>query len=219
MSLPTSLKGIRRRNRLIGLFPFLARFNELRWILKHASLWRREGWQSAPAPFFVRRAMILAEARAIGAEVLVETGTLYGDTPWHFRHTFQSIHTIEVEPNLARLARERFQSQPHIRVWEGDSAALLGEVCSTIDKPCVIYLDGHYSHGITGMGEEECPVMSELRHMFGTLRRPFRIVIDDARLFGTNPAYPTLKALADFLAKNGWNPSIAVDNDAILIRP
>jgi hypothetical protein len=79
--------------------------------------------------------MILAEARAIGAEVFVETGTLYGDTPWHFRQTFRNIHTIEVEPNLAQIARERFSSQPHIRVWEGDSASLLEEVCRAVEKP------------------------------------------------------------------------------------
>ncbi|MCW1926331.1 hypothetical protein OKA05_27500 [Luteolibacter arcticus] len=219
MSLPTSLKGIRWRNRLIGVFPFLAKLNERRWILKYADIWRKQGWQSEPAPFFVRRAMILAEARAINAQVFVETGTLYGDTPWHFRHTFQNIHTIEVEPNLAQLARERFHKQPHIRVWEGDSASLLAEVCQGIEKPCVIYLDGHYSHGITGMGEDECPAISELRNIFETLRHPFRIVIDDARLFGTNPAYPSIKAIEDFLAKNGWSAAITVENDAILIRP
>ena len=195
MSLPTSLKGIRRRNRLISTFPFLGKLNELRWILKYADVWREQGWQSEPAPFFVRRAMILAEARAIGAEIFIETGTLYGDTPWHFRKTFRAIHTIEVEPNLAQIARERFHRHRHIRVWQGDSSSLLAEICRDIDKPCVLYLDGHYSHGITGMGEDECPVLNELRHVFGQLRHPFRIVIDDARLFGSNPAYPSIEVI------------------------
>jgi hypothetical protein len=69
------------------------------------------------------------------------------------------------------------------------------------------------------MGEDECPALSELKHVFEQLRQPFRIVIDDARLFGTNPAYPSISTIADFLAKHGWNPSITVENDAILIRP
>lgn len=219
MALPKSLERARWRNRLIGWLPFVADLNEARWIRNYARQWRERGWTCEPAPFFVRRAMILAEARAIGARALVETGTLFGDTPWHFRNTFAAIHTIEVDAELAALARERFRKWPHIRVLEGDSAAELPALCRGLKEACVIYLDGHYSHGITSMGDEECPVLKELRGIFENLGEPFRIVIDDARLFGTHPAYPAPEIIRRFLEDNGWNSRITIENDAILIRP
>jgi hypothetical protein len=219
MALPTSIARVRARSSLISILPILADLNELRWLWKCARRWRTDGWLCAPAPFFVRRAMILAEARRIGAGVFIETGTLYGDTPWHFRRTFKRIFTIEVEPNLAQIARERFRKWPGIQVVEGDSATELAGICQQIDEPCVVYLDGHYSHGITGMGNEECPVLAEVLTLFNHLKHPFGIVIDDARLFGTDPAYPTVESLERFLMGHEWHCSLRIENDAIIIRP
>lgn len=207
---------IRIRNRLISLFPWITRVSEARRLFAAASRWRREGW-SAPPPFFVRRAMLLAEARAMAAEVFVETGTFLGDTTWAFRREFQQLHTIEVEATLAQLARERFSGDPRIEVIEGDSSQVLADLCERISGPCLFYLDGHYSGGITGMGDEECPILRELDEIFTRTRVKFRIVIDDARLFGTDPAYPTIEALKAHLLERDRSLVIRVENDAILI--
>ncbi len=204
------------RNRMISLFPWVTRITETRRLLSAAGQWRTTGWTSPP-PFFVRRAMLLAEARAIGAEVFVETGTFLGDTTWAFRNVFRSIHTIEVEPSLADLARKRFSKHPHIEVIEGDSSRVLGGLCGRIDGPCLFYLDGHYSGGITGMGNVECPILAEIDAIFERTRSPFRIVVDDARLFGSDPAYPTLEVFLRHV--QGHDPSfeMRVENDAILL--
>lgn len=185
-------------------------------MLSAAGQWGKEGW-TVPPPYFVRRAMLLGEAQALDAKVFVETGTFLGDTTWAFKKRFANIHTIEVEPSLAALARERFRSHPQVEVIEGDSSRVLAELCSRIEAPCLFYLDGHYSGGITGMGDTECPILAELDAIFDHLKRPLRIVIDDARLFGTDPAYPTMSELRGHLL--GRNPSleIRVENDAILI--
>jgi hypothetical protein len=211
-----ALQSIRLRNRLIACFPWLSALGEIRQLHKAARRWRGDGW-FVPVPHFVRRAMLVSHARAIDAGIFVETGTYKGGTTWCLLGTFRRMVTIEVVAELASLAKERFRGHPEVMVIEGDSATVLPDVCRTLDEPCLFYLDGHYSGGITGMGETECPVIEELRVIFTLTRVPFRIVIDDARLFGSNPAYPSIQTLADFVNSHRPMMQVRVENDAILI--
>lgn len=211
-----SHRKIRWKHRLLARFPILRRMGDTVRLLEAARGWQREGW-TAPPPYFVRRAMLLAEARACGAQCFVETGTFLGDTSWALAKEFRQVFTIEVEPSLAALARERFRRMPGVTVVEGDSALLLPELCRSLDGACLFYLDGHYSGGITGMGTEECPILAELQAIFDHVAHPFRIVIDDARLFGTSPAYPTLERIDAFLRERAPERRMRVENDAIVI--
>lgn len=204
------------RNKLISVFPFLPRISEMIWLWKESSLWKKSGWQTPPI-YSIRRAMILSEAIRIDAKALVETGTFLGDTSWHFRNTFSRIHTIEVEPKLADLARRRFANASTVSSHEGDSSILLATICEDIATPCLFFLDGHYSGGVTGLSEKECPVIEELDAIFANMRFPFSILIDDARLFGTHGNYPDLDQIRECLVRNGSAHSIRVENDAILL--
>ncbi len=207
---------VKWRNRLIARFPVINRLSEFRHFVRMSGIWRTTGWTSPP-PYFVKRAALLAEARAVDAKTMVETGTFFGDTTWHFRNSFERIHTIEIQPELAALARERFRKFSSISVHEGDSASLLAGLCETMKTTCIFYLDGHYSGGSTGMGEKECPVIEELDAIFSTMNHKFRIVIDDARLFGTHPAYPRLDEIQSFLISRNNCMTMRVENDAIVI--
>lgn len=211
------LDRIRNKNRLVAAFPWLSRLGEMRQLISAAARWRNEGW-FVPAPHFVRRAMLLSHARAVSAEIFVETGTYKGGTTWCLLREFRRILTIEVVPALASLAKERFRKFPHVTVIEGDSAGVLPDLCAKLDAPCLFYLDGHYSGGVTGMGAEECPVIRELDAIFTHARVPFRIVIDDARLFGSDPAYPDLQTVSDVVIKHRPSMRVRVENDAILIH-
>jgi hypothetical protein len=204
------------RNRIIAAVPVLTEWLALRRAWKALKIWKSVGWVSPP-PYFIRLAMLESEARAIGAECFIETGTFRGDTIWHFRNRFRRISTIEVQADLARLACQRFKKYPHIELTHGDSSKELQKVSAKIDGPCLVFLDGHYSSGITGFGEKECPVIEELQALFTHLKHPFRIVIDDAREFGRDPAYPKLDVIAEFLRSQRSNWKMKVENDAILI--
>ncbi|MEI8342640.1 MAG: hypothetical protein WCH43_14045 [Verrucomicrobiota bacterium] len=206
----------RWKNRLISAAPWISQVSELARLVQAAGAWRRKGW-TAPPPYFVRRAMLRSEALAIGAEVFIETGTFLGDTTWGLMRDFRTIYTLEVEPTLAALARERFRKCPSVTLVEGDSSLLLPEICAKVDAPCLFYLDGHYSGGITGMGSKECPILEELHAIFTHTTQPFRIVIDDARLFGTDPFYPDLETLGKLLSDHGRSMQLRIENDAILI--
>ncbi len=211
-----SMDRIRTGNRFVAMFPWLGRIREMSQLISAAARWRRDGW-FVPVPHFIRRAMLLSHARAASAEIFVETGTYKGGTTWCLLGEFRRIQTIEVVPGLASLAKERFRKFSHVTVIEGDSATVLPGICSKLDGPCLFYLDGHYSGGITGMGSEECPVIRELEAVFTHTRVPYRIVIDDARLFGSDPAYPDLQTVTDLVKKHRQSMQVRVENDAILI--
>ena len=207
---------IQIRNHLIERVPGLSRV--LLWRRGWMALrdWSRDGWASPP-PHFVRLAMIESEARAIGAECFIETGTFRGDTTWHFRNRFRRIASIEIQHELAALARRRFKAYPHICIIAGDSSTELATACSDMDGACLVFLDGHYSSGFTGCGAKECPVIEELQLLFTHLKHAFRVVIDDARLFGVDPSYPKPDVIEEFLAGQPGNWRMRSENDAYVI--
>ena len=206
------------RNRLTALLPGLAEAYQNYCCWRHLKSWRRSGW-SVPLPALIKRSIIKAEARRFRAEILVETGTYLGDTPWFFRRDFRRIYSVEIEPRLAALARRRFKSWPNVTIIEDDSADVLTSLVPQLDGRTLFWLDGHYSADITGRGKADCPIWGELTAIFDGLRSPFSILIDDARLFGTDPSYPTIPALSAFLLERRPDFRFKVENDIIFFSP
>ena len=211
-------RAIRRRNRLMALFPWVENLLEWRQCLIASARWRRSGW-FAPVPYFVRRAHLLTLGKQIGATTVIETGTYRGDTTLFLARHFPTVHTIEVEHNLAALARERFADKPGITLWQGDSPTVLAKLMADAGGPLLVYLDGHDSGGVTGKGTESCPVMSELECIREGKLEKIIIVIDDARLFGLDPAYPTLSQIRQFAEKHMPDFTVRTELDAIIIEP
>ena len=170
-----------------------------------------------PLPPFMKRSILLRFALDNGCSTFVETGTQYGDTPWLLRDRFQSIYTIELSARLAGIARDRFRKYPHIQVVEGDSGEKLASLLPTLKSKTLFWLDGHYSAGVTAQGELDCPIYAELQSIFDKCPVPFVVLIDDARCFGTEKDYPTIRELKDFIAKKTTSAEVAVTNDIISI--
>jgi len=210
-------RWIRNRNRLLGIAPWLERISEWRHLLRAGARWRTEGCFS-PAPHFIRRAQLLQAGRRIGAETAVETGTYRGDMTAFLAKHFRETHTIEVVPALADLARERFRRHPAITVWDGDSSDVLRSVHPLVKGPVLFYLDGHDSGGITGKGLKSCPVREELHLIYGLFEGKISVVIDDARLFGTDPDYPTVRDVVGWMEQLRPHATVMVENDAIVIE-
>lgn len=204
------------RNKVTSLCPAWAEFKEHIKFVRYARKWRKNGWK-APFPCLIKRSILKAAADRFGATVFVETGTFLADTPWFFRDHFAQIFTIEVQPDYAALAAKRFEKLPHIQVLEGDSSIRLKEIVPQLDGRCLYWLDGHYSSGTTGSGKDECPIWLELDTIFDLSKAPFYIMIDDARCFGEDPAYPSLSDLNDYLERRTTNATITIENDIIHI--
>ena len=162
--------------------------------------------------------MIKAEANRIGAEFLVETGTYLGDTVWYMRNDCAKIYSIEIQPDLAELARKRFKHLEHVDIITGDSSVELMKLIPDLNKPVLFWLDGHYSGGITGSGREECPLMSELAAI-RSAKTILSIMIDDARCFGTEHGYPKLQEVLDYADNQFPEHRCRVENDVVFVVP
>jgi len=207
----------RLRNRLVSMWPWLAelmlyaRFGALMFVR------RKQGWLLPPLSL-VKRSMLRREAIRLQANTFVETGTYLGDTTWYLRTDFKRLISIEVEANLAAIARDRFSGHPHISIVEGDSGTQLSVVVPTISPPVLFWLDGHYSAGITGRGNSDCPIWEELAAISGRTNLRCSIFIDDARCFGSDSAYPTISEMQKWCHEHLPRQSFSVENDIIIMR-
>lgn len=212
-------RTIRLRNRICALFPWAVAFLErLRIAFHYLPSLFREG-QTLPLPYLLKRGIIARFALRSGSKLLVETGTYLGDTPWQLRHLFQHVWSVEVHPPLAELARDRFQKEPKVTIVKADSRHALKDIVPQLDAPVLYWLDGHYSGGITGMGEAVCPIFAELDIVFAETKPSFAVLIDDARLFGQEDGYPSLQELKDYLDRLPQPPFVWMESDILFLVP
>lgn len=199
--------------------PLQSAVSRLDFCVRHLPQLARRGW-SAPMPPLLKRAFLRGIARDAEARNFVETGTYLGDTTWEYRNDFDRIDSIEVEPYLHEQAARRFRGFNHITIHRGDSSVVLPEIIPSLRGKTLYWIDGHYSAGITGAGKSHCPVFAEIQAIFTLSRDPCVIVIDDARCFGTDPAYPRIDDVRSQVAQlSNGRAALAVENDMIVIRP
>ena len=210
MSLFVKLQYLVRPTPAHGLLgPMLEQFARWEWALT----------RRPPAPGSVKLLELRRYAQEYQLPVLVETGTFLGDTVQALHGQFREIHTIELAPALAERARLRFAALPHIHVHEGDSGQLLPALARSLAEPALFWLDGHYSGGQTARADQDTPVRAELQSLLTSRSQADVILIDDARLFGTDPAYPSLAEVAETVRTHGAGRTHSVQDDIIRIVP
>lgn len=179
--------------------------------------WEARG-KPAPPPHIVKQRAIKRYAQKFNLKVLVETGTYLGDMVAAMKDDFDHVYSIELSEELYAKAQQRFAGQRKITLILGDSGAELGRLVANLKQPALFWLDGHYSGGITAQGGKDTPIYEELAHIFSS-KESHVILIDDARLFGTEPAYPTIEALSAFILMHKPDAKIVVEDDGISITP
>ncbi|MGH2809027.1 MAG: hypothetical protein ACRDKT_17320, partial [Actinomycetota bacterium] len=182
------------------------------WLAGKLAARRWDGTPPAPPP--IKQMVVKSYGRDTGTRTLVETGTFRGEMVAAARWWFKEIHTIELEPVFAEMARRRFRWSRGIHVHEGDSATILPKVIESLTGPAVFWLDAHFSEGGTARGEKETPIEDELSLL---LSHPSArvVLIDDARLFGHGD-YPPLARVEDLARAAGRSMEIDVDIIRIL---
>lgn len=143
----------------------------------------------------------------------IETGTAGGVTVASALEVgFERVVSIELNHGFYRMAAQRHLWDPRVRILYGDSAQLLPDVLHVLQEPAVFLLDAHYTGGaedVRGAGGDT-PVADELNHV---LRHPLGhfVMVDDARLFGVDPAYPTISAVEATAKSAGYSMDIQDD--------
>ncbi|MDX6612604.1 MAG: hypothetical protein QOD75_1790, partial [Blastocatellia bacterium] len=161
--------------------------------------WEQQG-KPDPAPHIVKERVLKEYASRFNPRVLIETGTYLGDMVHATRKTFDRIFSLEFDPTLCKSAQERFAGDKHISILQGDSGELLKELLPSINQPCLFWLDGHYSGGVTGKATLETPIRKELDHILNHPVAGHVILIDDARCFTGYNDYPTVDELRETVA-------------------
>ena len=179
--------------------------------------WESNG-RPSPPPHIVKQKAIEQYRQRYGLNNFVETGTYLGDMVEAMRERFQTIYSVELSKKLHRRVSRQFKQYKHIHLLQGDSADRLKEIVSQLTSPAIFWLDGHYSGGMTAMGEKECPVREELAAIF-TSDLSHVILIDDARLFNGTHDYPDMSELAAIVQKTGRSYTIETTDDIIRVTP
>ena len=180
--------------------------------------WRKAG-SVIPPPHAFKQAVLRQYARRYRLAILVETGTYQGEMVHSMSYAFRRVYSIELSDDLFERARSRFSSQAHIELIHGDSAQMLPSVLNRLTEPALFWLDGHYSGGETARSAEDTPILAELDQILTAAEIGHVIVIDDARCFGADPAYPTLETLKEFVRARRPSCRYEVSGDSIRITP
>lgn len=141
----------------------------------------------------------------------IETGTYMGDSADVLHRVFGRCITIEKSPTLAEQATIRFEGVPGVSVLQGSSRERLGEALEAVHIPPFVWLDAHWSGGITAGSDDPCPVLDEVRGVAARFPAAAVVLVDDARIFGAadpddqvNSGWPSLLDVLMVLREAGW---------------
>lgn len=185
---------------------------------REIAAWEARG-RPFPPPHAFKRRVLENCAERYGLEIMVETGTFLGDMVADLVGRFEKVYSIELRLTLYRRAVRRFRKYPRVHILFGNSASVLAGLMREIDRPALFWLDGHYSGALTAGGNRPAPVLEELRHITGARDHGHVIVIDDARNFGSDPAYPRLEELVGFIRARRPEAVISTGDDMVMITP
>lgn len=178
--------------------------------------WRRRGF-AMPAPQDVKWAVLARYGIADGA--WVETGTYLGDTTEVLARKARHVWSIEPEPTLAADAASRFAADSKVTIVNGTSEEMLEDVLDQVsDGPISLWLDGHYSAGVTFKGESDTPIQMELElveRRMANWSSSVVVLVDDVRCFDPSDplfaGYPPREWLVEWAVRNGMTWTIEHD--------
>ena len=116
----------------------------------------------------------------------IETGTFYGETITNMEPYFNILYTIEFNEMYYEREKNKYKGTK-INFLLGDSSIIFETLLPAIEEPVIFFLDGHWCSGNSGKSVKDCPLDEEITHINNLFKNEAIIIIDDYRLFGTNP--------------------------------
>ncbi len=150
-------------------------------------------------------------AKKVGANCLIETGTFLGVTTARCARIFDTVLTVELDPQLAARARKFLAKYANVTVYQGDAVCRLPEMLTHIGaRKTVVFLDGHFSGGNTARGAVPEPAIAELAILGKHADRIGAIIIDDFRSFGVDDGFPTKAELLAAAERHFPHPAFSI---------
>ena len=170
-----------------------------------------QGQFRSPAPNIVKWSLM---ERWGGNAIWIETGTYLGETTMKLAQGNQFVISIEPEISLFINAERKFRNAKNVVLLNGTSELKLLEAINLAkekdEEDISFWLDGHFSEGLTYLGDTDSPIVFELNMIATELSDCARltILIDDVRSFSaTNRVvrgYPSLTYLVEYADTNRW---------------
>ena len=172
-----------------------------------------------PSPPHLKRRTVLEFAHEQKFQAFIETGTYRGDMLARvLRKTLiDEIFSVELDNDLATEAQFRFRNKASIKISIGDSGEFLWKNCRTLPEPALFWLDGHFSGGVTALGDTTTPIFAELQAIDSCKRKTDVILVDDIRLFNGKDGYPMLEELIDVIHRLNPDWHCLVQGDILKI--
>lgn len=179
--------------------------------------WIKNG-KPFPPPHVVKQNTIKEYGNTYAIKTLVETGTYLGEMVEAQLPNFKEIYSIELSEKLYRKASRKFKNHTNVHLLQGDSGKVMRQITAKLDSPALFWLDGHYSGGITALGDKECPVIEEL-NIITSDNIPHIILIDDARLFIGANDYPKVEEILTFCKNTSFKYKLENKDDILRLTP
>jgi hypothetical protein len=177
---------------------------------RHAAHWKAP--YASPAD---KVELLRYYARRFALEVFVETGTYEGETTYRLRGNFSRLFTVEIDSELARLARMRFARSSNVTALEGDGPEGLRIALAGINVPTLFWLDSHpCSTKTSGSGS---PVLDELEQVMSHGVRGHVALVDDVRLLTGADGWPTIDDVLAIVERERFET--LVEDDILRITP
>jgi hypothetical protein len=179
--------------------------------------WKLRG-EPIRSPHLVKQRTVQEYAERYQLNVLVETGTYYGEMVAAMKNRFREIHSVEFDSQLAQRAQKKFAGLKHIHIHHGDSQRVVPELLRSLDRPALFWLDAGY-YGWAGLQGDRQRLTSELEAILGHRLPQHVVLMDDARgLNGENGA-PTIEQLKQQIESEFPGRSVEVKHDILRITP
>jgi Ribosomal RNA adenine dimethylase len=160
---------------------------------------------------------IKAAKKKLKASTFIETGTYLGVTTKRCAPHFDKVFTIELDKNLAEQAAVFLSNNQNVKVLQGDVLVQLPEILNQDVDNVLVFLDAHFSKGITACGDLPEPAIEELIILSKFSDKISGIIIDDFRLFGTEPGFPSKSSVFQSIEQLFPRFDVTVALDQILI--
>lgn len=157
-------------------------------------------------PTFVKQKILLKHA--VKNSNWIETGTYIGATTGFLAKRFPYVHTIEPSEDCLKIAKSNLNGFKNIIYHHGTSEQTLDEIFLNLSGNLCLWLDGHFSGGITFLGDKECPINFELETIDKNKKKFDKLVIfidDIASGFNDHGNYPSIDFYVDWARKNNFN--------------
>jgi hypothetical protein len=147
--------------------------------------------------------------------VAIETGTYRCKSAILLGQKFIKCTTIELDVELASRATQRLSKIQNISVIQGTTREVLQQVLPNRNTGLLVWLDAHFSGGVTAGEDDKCPLMAEIKVLMATRAKENTIIlIDDARALIGHGDWPMLSDVVSTAVEAGW---AAVSIDDVLV--